>query len=410
MSGTTPEPPDFKSRVGNPSHDLSKESLHSGQTEKIVARVAQELGQPNLVEALSSLPPSDLSSLMLEVYDRLSKTRTPADILRAYTDNPLTNIADADPREILAVDQLFFDSIPTHFKPVELSILNPLGSNSVISGVSQKTAFTATRQVEVMADITIGLALEASLRRRETLHDDNMRDTPVFLASAQRIARLRQRPSQPGFNSHWKVVALASAGKNTKGEGRDFEAQAFLEHARTYLELFKVAPRVARVRVAFSDVSLFQQVLHERGIDRKATLHAANHGNPTNFIDHGINLPLRASTIDGPLCEQMKSAGFEPQARRLHSLNWVVTQLRTEFPKVEFDFCLNRLAGAGYYRNLCFHLEAENLASETFVMADAGNPAWTQRLLQSKQETIVISGMGSELFVRKFGAPPRAPR
>ena len=78
-------------------------------------------------------------------------------------------------------------------------------------------------------------------------------------------------------------------------------------------------------------------------------------------------------------------------------------QLKKRYAWANFGFNLERTAGSGYYRNLSFHIEAVNQNDEKLIMVDGGNPNWTQTMLANLKETIVVSGMGSELFLRKYG-------
>src|SRR5262249_23702570 len=66
-------------------------------TDRPVDRIARALGVPDVVEKLASLQPSDLQSLMLEVYARLSAGQTPARVLGQHRTNRLLQPAGKEP-------------------------------------------------------------------------------------------------------------------------------------------------------------------------------------------------------------------------------------------------------------------------------------------------------------------------
>ncbi len=396
--------PEKKPKGGNPSQDHTRQDNNIKlDTESLTNRITSKLGDPDLIQRLSSLPGSELTSLLLTTFDGLVKSKTPPQILKEYTNNILTNIAEVDSRKIHALEQAFYDLLKPEYEAVELSILNPLGANAVISGVSQKTAFSAVRGAEVIADITIALSMEAALRRQAFLRINSLKNEPVHLAAAQRIARLRQRPDKKGFNAHWKLVSLASACQNIKWGEKNFEVDSFYDHARVYLKLFERAERANNVRISFSDVSIMTELIERAGLNRHEILHQANHGRPFSFQDLEVSLPERVSDLSEAVEQQFQQLGLSVQFKRLSSFVDVIQKLQNEFPNIEIDYNIARTAGAGYYRNLCFHITATTDDGEELTMVDAGNPDWTQKMLGSKKETIVVSGMGSELFIRKFG-------
>ena len=157
---------------------------------KIVERIAQETGIGNLVEALSEqLSPTDLQSLLIEVYRRRAEALKPRDLLSQYERNRFVQLAQVGPAAMIAFDRLAFKLLPPGFEAVELAPVTPLGTCSVVSTVSQNVAVPTIRNTEVCSDSTNVLALECARRRREAARS-NLRSTDrVKLCTSHRLLR-----------------------------------------------------------------------------------------------------------------------------------------------------------------------------------------------------------------------------
>lgn len=76
--------------------------------------------------------------------------------------------------------------------------------------------------------------------------------------------------------------------------------------------------------------------------------------------------------------------------------------LQAEFASVECLVNEQRAGGRGYCRDLCFHIEAVNSSGRMLELVDDGVVDWSQRLLGSAKERMVISGIGSERLCAEF--------
>jgi len=103
-----------------------------------IERIERQTGVPDLVEMLAErLTPTDLQSLMLEVYRRRVARSTPADLLARHEQNRFTRASDLVPKAITSFEQLVWSLIPESYRAIELSPLCPLGTNSVVATVDQ---------------------------------------------------------------------------------------------------------------------------------------------------------------------------------------------------------------------------------------------------------------------------------
>lgn len=175
-------------------------------SDEILRRVERDAGVPGLVSVLAErLAPTDLRSLLLAVARIQAGQTTPADVLRRYESDPFVRPADIDASGLAALEHEAVALLPGGFQLVELSPVCPLGTSSVLGGVSQDWVVTASRGGEVVSDPTNVLALEAALRRRRD------RTATVRLCASHRTVRA-QRFSPP-LSPHFRLLALCAAGR-----------------------------------------------------------------------------------------------------------------------------------------------------------------------------------------------------
>src|SRR2546425_11966327 len=183
------------SPAGASSPDLSNRS-------RIMTRIERDTGVPHLADILSDrLAPTDLKSLLLEVYARRAKRRDPKALLDDHVSNRFAQPSASNPGHLLEWDKVAFSKLPKAFRPVELSPVCPLGAASVLSPVSQDWIVSTIRNTEVVADSTNVLALECAVRRREQKNFSTGHADPVHLAASHRLLRARRSVSALVFGN-----------------------------------------------------------------------------------------------------------------------------------------------------------------------------------------------------------------
>jgi hypothetical protein len=311
---------------------------------KVVERIVQEAGVPDLLSILAEkLSPTDLQSLLLEVYRIRSEHLEAADLLKDFQSNRFVKPSLVSPISLLHWEQIAFSHLPTAFQPVALSPVSPLGTNSAVATVDQNWSVTTVRNTEVVSDSTNVLALECAIQRKAILRKDPRSSRSVHLAASHRLLRA-QHYRDPNSLAHFSSFALCSAGRNAGN--LQFELSALRVHIRFYL----------------------------------AALRA--------FLGPGI--PVRLSVTD-----------LASQAKRIEKE--LLSVIRQEFIEVECVFDNQRTKGRGYYRDLCFHIHAMNTSSQFLELVDGGAVDWTEKLLSNAKERLVISGIGSERLCSEFG-------
>jgi hypothetical protein len=317
--------------------------------DEIVDRIARQAGVPGLVELLADrLAPTDLQSLLLAVYRRRAAGLTPADLLRQYERNRFPQPSAADPALLDDLDRLAFSLLPGGYQRVELSPVCPLGTSSVLGGVSQDWAVATVRNTEVLGDSTNALALECARRRQQARRSQGPAAAPVKLCASHRLLR-GQSYRDPRLRAHFRLLGLVVAGRDRGGW--QFELASLVEQLDFHLRLLAAAADlgvpVEAVRVSVTD------------------------------LEDGRRSALLDRELLGPLS-------------RRH-------------PGVEVGFDPDRAGGRGYYTGACFHVHARDRTGTRLQLVDGGFTDWTRQLASDRKERLLISGIGTELLCTRAG-------
>jgi hypothetical protein len=157
-----------------------------------------------------------LQSLLISLTRTRAFQQKPADVLRRWESDRFVRPASVDPRALTTIEATLWGALPDDFQPIELSPLAPLGTSSVVAGVSQNRVVSTARTSEVVSDTTNVLALECASRRGAAGFA-----VPVHLAATQRQVRAQQFGA--GARAHFKLFCLVSsdrAGSSATTESR----------------------------------------------------------------------------------------------------------------------------------------------------------------------------------------------
>lgn len=334
-----------------PNDKEPETDVEVGARQGIVERIEREAGVPGLTSILAQkLSPTDLQSLLLEVYRLRAKGLTPQRILESHVSNRFGGSSSIPPTQLQAWDSLAWQMLPEGFEAVELSPVSPLGTVSVLTGLSQDWSVSTSRNTEVVSDCTNVLALECAVRRSNQLRVDSADRTRIHLAASHRVLRGQKFEEAPGVRQHFRLFSLCSAGRD-EGSLR-FETEAALEHIRYFVRTVAryLGPTVP-VRVAVA-----------------------------SLLDDSQRRPIEAGVVDR-LRDELK--GFH--------VGW-----EDATPQ-----------GRAYYRTLRFHIYGTHPVQGEKELADGGGVDWSARLLNNQKERMLISGIGTERLVELFGADRR---
>jgi hypothetical protein len=192
--------------------------------ERILARVDRAAGVDDLAGVLDRLAPTDLQSLLLEVYRRRVGRASASTVLAQYRQNRFVSPAAGDPRALNRFEAAALSGLPAGYEPVELSPVAPLGVSAVLGRLNQDWAVATARNTEVVSDSTNVLALECAVRRRAD------RTQAVKLASGHRLLRgqdFGERGAQ-----HFHVFCLVAAGRTGA-----FQVEALVEQVEYFRQV-----------------------------------------------------------------------------------------------------------------------------------------------------------------------------
>jgi hypothetical protein len=320
----------------------------------IIERIEREAGVPDLANILTNrLAPTDLQSLLLEVYGRRAKKREPKALLEDHVSNRFTRPSATSPSRLLEWDRIAFSRLPKVFQAIELSPVCPLGTVSVLSPISPDWTVSTIRNTEVVADSTNVLALECAVRRRERRNLSSGKAASVHLAASHRLLRGQKFGVGPGTRQHFKAFTMCSAGRDSGN--LLFETEALVLHIGFYLAALR------------------------------------------QFL--GTKTALRVAISD-----------FGSNVARTAVRSEVVEKLQSAHMKVRIGIDQDRKQGRGYYGELCFKIFATPSKGREQELVDGGDVNWTQKLLNNAKERLIISGCGSERLCELFdpGAFPKS--
>lgn len=367
-----------------------------------IERIIKLIGFKDIIEILSEkLSWSDLYTLLLHVMGEKTKKVLPAEVMKNYAKSRLSEVSPVDPRKIMYVDEILFGLLSPRFLPIELSPVIAAGANTSLTSVSPNVILSTIRNVEVVADPTMALALECA-RKREILNRTNGGSEEVHLSTSHRTMRLQMFSLESGFTAHFRAFALASSGKD-RGNNR-LELYSLENHLTAWLDFLAIAKQIGyetqNVAIGISNIRIMEKLMASKVVDRSEASRRTQDSTFKPFEKYSVSLP-------GEVCS-MSQVSAQSEELRPHldylqiAEKRVVQNLKEKYPFVRFYFDLERCAGMGYYSDICYKLVAENKKGVAYPLADGGASNWTQKLLQNKKERFFSGGFGSELFCRMF--------
>src|SRR3989440_3660235 len=307
----------------------------------ILERIQREAGVPELIDVLvERLNPTDLQSLLLEVYRPRAVGVKPSQLLERYERDRFVRPSDLAPQVAADFDRLVWSLLPDHYTAIELSPVCPLGTNATVATLDQNKVVTTIRNTEVVADATNVLALECASRRRLLLRSNPQNRERVRLCTSHRVVRGQAYRAAPGVLPHFRLLGLCTAGRD---EGSfQFETTSLVEQIAFYLQLLR-------------EVSQLGYLAHR----------------------------LRVTLTD-----------LEQGRREQTLIEQVLNPLMVNYPGVPCELDPDRETGRGYYVGACFHVYATNMAGAELELIDGGFTTRTQQRLSNKKEKMRISGPG----------------
>ena len=304
----------------------------------VVNTLLARLGDPDLLNKLDALPSTELNSLLLEVMRLRTQSITPGSLMKAYQENRFVVPSAIDPITFLEAELKLLQVAHTNgFEPLELSPLAPLGNCSAIGLADQNKIVSALRGTEVVADATNLMALESSLRRKNSGFDQST----INLCAIHRHVRSQALPPGKGFTPHFKIFCAITSGPDTGSHA--FEKTAILSHLRLYKTYLVDSLRLKKISVIIKNIQ-----------DRNSTTSPAK-----ILYDHIVeNLPAMDITLEKVPAEEHR-----------------------------------------YYQHTRFSINVDHNGS-VVNLGDGGFVDWAQKLTSNSKERMFTSGIGLELLIK----------
>ncbi|MGA0557695.1 hypothetical protein ACO2Q8_13655 [Larkinella sp. VNQ87] len=307
----------------------------------IAEKILQRINRPELLRILADeLTPSELNTVLLEVFDRQTARLSAPELLKQYQKNRFVKPADLAVMALRGLETRLLQIFETfRFQPIELSPVAPLGSCSVVATADQKKILSALRGTEVLADATNALALHVADLKK------NGRWQPVSPTDQLRFSTIHRHVRTPevtipGHSQHFKIACLISSGRDTGSF--QFERESLAEHLAVMTAILRDSLQISTLR---------------------------------------FRLIRRSEDEDGRLLEQVSN-----HIRQLRP-DLVLETDRT--PSHE-----NR-----YYKGLQYKVLL-TVRGQEIEIGDGGFVDWTQQLLENKKERFLITGLGIEFLAR----------
>ncbi len=380
--------------------------MRTDRTDRIAASIARELGIPDLPERLAAMDASPLGSLLLAVFRARAGRLSAADVRSVHVQRGLHQPSSVDARLLHRADAAALEAA-TGFEALELSPVLPLGACAALGGIDPNNVLLALRGAEVLADPTEAFALEAARRRSAP---GSRREGKLRLCASARL--VRQQPIEPPLVPHFRLFALASAGRDM-GEHR-FELEELVAHVSTWLRwagtLRSAGFRIGAAAVEIADLAAVELLLRAQGVDPaevRAVAAAHRIGAAAELLrSRGATLPADVVEPRAALGALHARLPAEIAARLDRVRAHAVPALTAAFPGVPVRLDLSRLEGLGYYPGLTFRIVLDGPAGPLPV-GDGGFTTWTQALLSDRKERFLASAMGTEILCKVYGpAPP----
>lgn len=352
------------------------------------------------------ISPSRFQSILIELAQKVVEGESVNNLVQYYKENRFTKPCTLPQRKIIKLEELMYQNIPKSYVDIELSPLAPLGVNSILTGISQRTVLSTVRNIEVLADPTTALCLEclSRLRTNKTNHQSQAGKI-VNLSTSARCTRSQLFSKDSGFIPHFKVFALAS-GCNGKNETVD---NKITEHLGFFLSFFDAINNndkyfAKNVCVGISNINIMEKLISVMNLDRRELGRHSQDDSFDVFKVHNINLPTTVTSLDQIDRSVTKKLGLERHIRDMEKLAVQMDSIKQKYPSVNIVYDLARIAGIGYYNGICIKVTADNALGQKFPLVDGGYSNWLAKLTTNKKASFCSSGFGLELFGNLFKA------
>ena len=360
----------------------------------------------NFKDELINMDNDSINQILLETFRLRSQRIIASDVLNKYINNSeFFGPSEISLKKINAYNLVFCNSLPETYKDIDVSPINPLGTNSCISNLSQNLMLSTIKNSEVCGDPTTALTLEVAKIRKQYMNENDCMDKTVDLATVTRVLRMQHFDKSKGYMQHFDLFGLSSGGRKEKD--KNYNLLKIKEHIEIWIEfcrkLTKCGFDFGKIEVGITNINLLEHLIKNQFFKREDITVNSLNDEFDLLEENNINLPKKIysySDLDNGSIELYKLYYLKKELIEIEEE--LIKYFEKKYPEIEFYIDLNRKAGLGYYNGLCFHIYS-NKDNNIIQLADGGATDWNQKLLSDKKELNVTSGFGAELILKLFG-------
>lgn len=357
----------------------------------------------NLEELLVNMSNDDINQILLEIYRQRCQNISEKSILEKYNINyDYFGPGSMSLKKTMKYNLLFLNSLPKSYDTIELSMINPLGTNSRITCLSQNMILSTIKNSEVCGDPTTALTLESCKRRKKLIMLGKINEE-VNLATVQKVLRMQKFDTSKGYMQHFDLFALVSSGRKQKN--KRFDVDKIYEHIEIWLKLCdklkKKSFNLGKIEVGITDIDFVEHLVRNNYIERKV-INENSFNEFDLFKEECIDIPKKIKGYNDFSNLQCQKYELNFLKKRIEEIeNNFIKKLSSKYKDVNFYIEMDRKGGLGYYDGLCFHIYSNN-GSNIVPLCDGGVTDWNAKLLSDKKEISVTSGFGAELVLKLF--------
>jgi len=309
-----------------------------------------------------------------------------------------------DQRLFHLIDGMFFDGFP-EVEFVELAPLQPFALNRVLTDISAKNVVSALRRSEVNADISTALFRLAFEKLRAANLEGNFR-----MAGHTRVTRSMSFDDQSKFLPHFRMFGQLSVGRETEAINPEFgnkELQLLAAHLAgevAVLDRMSADPRFALkgITIELGNVAFMSELIEKQLVDPEEINKKTIDPNYDPFTSFNLTWPREMPLSSPDLLRTIQDTGI---TRGLSAVRKFIAILEQDYPDLlsRITFQLNRVAGAGYYKTICYHITGLDEQGEKIPLADGGSTKWGKIATNGNKKVYTVSsGIGTELLAQYF--------
>lgn len=376
------------------------------KNESLEEILASKIGTPNLIEILSYTPPYKLIPILIESYRKRAEQITPQELLKTYdSKKDFYGISEFSQREIIHFQKLFYDVLPRSFDDVEFSPISPLGTNSVMTSLSQNKLLSTIRNSEVVGDPTTYLALEAASRRKELSKRKETFYNKVKLGTFHRVLRMQPFDKTKGYMQHFNLLGIITAERTS--HYTKYISSVLVEHLEIWMNFINHLKHndyiFNDISICISNNKIIEAIIKKDNLAREDIIKNTGSEEYDFFESFNIEFPKTVESISevrNDLIEKYELGSVFNQMLQIEK--FLNEHFSIKYPNVNITFDFNRIRGLGYYKDYCIHIFATNSTGRREQLSDGGSVNYLQLLLSDKKEVAFTSGFGAELIQKIF--------